>query len=188
MVAIDITHSKQASSYTTDNQGWMLQNTFTSQSKIEQLTKQVRSLFDSHHRCSSTRLRWVLLWTGITPHSSTIATSQEVETRIQFLKTVWSDEQFRPFDTIDSSVHYLQSNLEQDCLVRLSTTVPGCITISFRSQTQNTILHTRYFLNSKGNLKDSDGHEHTSCKSLLEWFAKKDYYKRPVRVAGYVQI
>merc|ERR1711976_996753 len=124
--------------YNTENQGWMLKNSCPkTESQVDELTKQVRSLFDSHHRCSSTRLRWVLLWTGITKNSTSIATIQECKARIRFLNKLGLMSNF--VHSIQSKAQFFIYNQTHNKIV-LCVYPPQCLDVLQFLFVQRTLL------------------------------------------------
>ena len=107
--------------------------------------------------------------------------------RLSFLNNVWEDSHFRPFDDVQSSVKYFASHKDKDFLIRLSSSVPGSITLSFRKVPKSSeILHTRFNVNNSGNIVDSHKNEHATIKSLANWFCYNKYRGSSVSAAGYV--
>merc|ERR1711976_919664 len=165
MVAIDSTLTTQIPS------GWMAvekcqPSNHEAKEKLVQLFTESKT-----HRFSEERLAWLVMWTGsdiydpLDKHST-----HNFNTRLNFLKSCWDNvELFRPFDTVQTSAKHLLSTPRAHFLVRLSTTVPGSITISFRSE--NTIKHTRFTLNTAGEIQDGQGNKHSSLLSLSNWFS-----------------
>ena len=145
------------------------------------------------HRSSPLREEWLQNWTELNQvDASRPETILVFNSRLKFLQKVWSDKQhFRPFDTIKSSVQYLQGQKDQDFLIRLSTTIPGSITLSFRKEMwSNQIVHTRFTVSSNGNVVDSCGTEHSDVASLALWFSSSKFEtsKQNFQPAGYVCI
>ena len=143
----------------------------------------VRALFDSqYHRFTQERQDIVLWWCG-----GASAAEEEFRPKINFLLKVWSDPNFRPFDNIKSSVTFLRQNFDTDFLIRLSTSQPGGITLSFRRKMGGSdIVHTRYYVNKNENIVDSDRHEHTTITSLGTWFSAYRFQSSSACPAGYV--
>jgi hypothetical protein len=179
--------------------GWMVSNgdnTLKSQAEPEEPSlciRQLQKLFENAHRFSESRLDWLVKWTGADVfdayHSETVA---NFSARLHFLKKVWSDVNFRPFDTIESSVHYLHLQSNQHFLIRLSTTVPGGITLTFRKDVgSKEIVHTRFAVNNLGNITDSHGHQHSTVASFANWFSAHKYNQantnKTIPLAGYIQ-
>lgn len=149
----------------------------------------VSSLFTSTtHRISEERLRVVEGWVyHEKSFDGPLARPEVSGSRLNFLNNVWEDPHFRPFDDVQSSVKYFASHKDKDFLIRLSSTVPGSITLSFRKVPRSTeILHTRFTVNNNGNIVDSHKTEHTSIKSLANWFCYNKYRGSSVSAAGYV--
>jgi len=186
MVAVDSTFTSPQTT------GWMVQHPSSSGSSSQEAKQKLVSLFSTYktHRFSEERLSWLIMWTGADSYDSLDKLSVETfAIRYGFLEASWNNVAlFRPFDTITSSVSHLQENPEHHYLARLSTSVPGSITFTFRMN-NNTIKHTRFTLNLQGSLVDSQGNSHSSLNSLSTWFSStqlKAFYQ--ALPAGYVQI
>lgn len=140
----------------------------------------LRALFQQTeaHRFSEARLQWLQNWT------------MGNEGTLVFLKKVWCDNKhFRPFETIESSERLLMnqqgtvqdlsisSNQDQrvgfkfSYLIRLSTSVPGCITVSF-TPTPNVLLHARYIITTRGKITDSKGRMFDTIGDFCFFFQK----------------
>ena len=144
----------------------------------------VKSLFSetNAHRFTEQRLQVVLWWTGANTNKESIFLSNYT-----FLKNVWTDKNFRPFDNVQSSTHHLSEHPEQDFLIRLSTSQQGGITLTFRRALgTNRIVHTRFQVNSRSNIVDPNGCEHSTISSLVMWFSNRGYKHHKANPAGYV--
>ena len=98
--------------------------------------------------------------------------------RVEFLMKSWNDQYFRPFDDSFSSIKYLGDNPKITFLIRLSCSVPGSITVSFReSLLSMKIFHTRYTVGNAGRIIDSNHIEHPSIDSFSKWFSDLKYGK-----------
>ena len=116
------------------------------------------------------------------------ASHEVILSRIQLLENIWKDPCFRPFDTVESSTAYLKDNMEQNFIIRLSTSAPGGITLTFRKALKSDIIvHTRFFVNDNGKVVDAHKNEHADLSSLAKWFAESKY-TTPATPAGYICI
>lgn len=126
--------------------------------------ERIHLLFQNHHRLTDARFRWVWMWVGAN-ESDTIM-DQTRENRLQFLSASWDNyEEFRPFDTVESSEEYLRNNLDKGFIIRLSTSQPGKITVTRRAQ-GNIITHTRFTVLNNGGLVDGRGNQFDSIHHL----------------------
>lgn len=116
------------------------------------------------HRKTLARDKWINFWLNSTSQSKTYS-------RLDFLNRVWEEQSFRPFDDVTSSVNFLIQNPGKGLLVRLSTTVPGAITVTFRAK-NNKIFHERFLLNDKAYLEDGKGRSFLNIDELSQWFLK----------------
>ena len=98
------------------------------------------------------------------------------ENRLNFLRNSWNINEFRPFETVESSEQLLQ-NSDKLVVVRLSTTVPGGITFSFKD-INGEILHTRFCVCNNSKIVDSYGALHENVGTLIKWFMEKKYQDR----------
>mmetsp|Transcript_28520 Transcript_28520/g.48742 ORF Transcript_28520/g.48742 Transcript_28520/m.48742 type:complete len:166 (+) Transcript_28520:46-543(+) len=147
-------------------------------------TAMVESLFTDNnaHRFSQERLETVLWWTGALENKESIFLAN-----YEFLKKVWSDNNFRPFDNVKSSTLHLSQHPDQDFLIRLSTSQQGGITLTFRRALgTNRIVHTRFQVNSNSNIIDPNGKEHSTISSLVNWFSNRGYKHQKATPAGYI--
>merc|ERR1712063_44453 len=160
MVAIDNTLTTQIPT------GWMVVD--KCQPKNQEAKQSLIQLFTNSktHRFSEERLSWIVMWTGSDIYDPLDKQSvNNFNTRLNFLKSCWDNvDLFRPFDTVH-----------------------GSITISFRSA--NSVKHTRFTLNSAGEIQDGQGNKHSSLLSLSNWFSLNRMQTQQVSMpAGYVQI
>ena len=132
------------------------------------------------HRCTPERLASVLWWCGGDSNSD-----GEFKALLNFLIHSWSDPNFRPFDDVCSSVAFLNQNMDSNFLIRLSTTQPGGITLTYRKQ--EGIFHTRFFVNKNETIIDSDNKEHSSISSFCSWFGERSSLAREACPAGYAR-
>merc|ERR1712100_722336 len=128
-------------------------------------TAMVESLFTDNnaHRFSQERLETVLWWTGALENKESIFLAN-----YEFLKKVWSDNNFRPFDNVKSSTLHLSQHPDQDFLIRLSTSQQGGITLTFRRALGTNRI------------------EHSTISSLVNWFSNRGYKHQKATPAGYI--
>ena len=146
------------------------------------------------HRKTEKREEWLVNWIFKEEHFKGRSTIPEVaESRINFLRDEWSSMLFRPFDDQNSATKYLIQNPMYDIVIRLSATIPGAITVSFRQGRSKPdckiVNHTRYFLSKNGKLltKNDKGkeEEHPSLESFGAWFTLTKYKVHfPLRFTG----
>jgi hypothetical protein len=197
MVILDA--ESQYSCASSQKTGWMVSSdalkevTLPCGSSLNPCITELKKLFEVSHRFTDARLDWLVKWTGANIFDAAITESvTNFAARLHFLKKVWSDVNFRPFDTIQSSVQYLQLQKDQHFLIRLSTTVPGGITLTFRKDLgSKEIVHTRFAVNILGNITDSHGREHSTVESFANWFSTNKYanqaLNKSIPLAGYIQ-
>ena len=129
----------------------------------------IKSLQLDNPSLSRDNIKWLYHWCGA--FECTRAYNEDdkrkknniFNSRFQFLQKVWEENSFRPFDTIESSISYLQSSGDR-FVVRLSTTKPGFITIT--TKVGNKFIHTRYQILENSTLIDERGNQHESISSL----------------------
>jgi hypothetical protein len=140
------------------------------------------------HRETPERKQWLLEWSGANNINNyeNLATGLAIfQSRLNFLQKAWCDtSNFRPFDTVKSSTAFLMKHPQHSFLIRLSTTVPGGITMTFKHNPKN-IYHTRFEVNIRGYVVDSLGKEHETIGSLAEWFAHRKFETKATSPAGY---
>jgi hypothetical protein len=147
----------------------------------------------SAHRETESRLTWLIHWTEAYHYDQTNPkTVQTFASRLSFLRKIWNDTtHFRPFDTIISSVTYLKdpAHQNQNYLIRLSTTEPGSVTVTYKKfMCHTSIKHSRFAVSDRGNIVDSFGIEHESIETLVDWFSSCVYStKGRTYLAGYDQ-
>jgi hypothetical protein len=142
----------------------------------------VEQLFKTNaHRRTDERVNTILWWTEAESEKSSFSS------KFSFLQKVWCDKNFRPFDNVASSVKHLTAHKNQDFLIRLSTSQKGGITLTFRKQLKgDRIVHTRFCVNNSSCIIDSNGNQHESIASLVEWFSLHRYRNRSATPAGYI--
>lgn len=143
----------------------------------------IEKLFQSTaHRRADPRVETILWWT-----EAENLTSNSFNSKFQFLQNVWSDCNFRPFDDVSSSVKHLTAHKNQDFLIRLSTSQPGGVTLTFRRELKSDrIVHTRFTVNNNSHIVDSYGKPHETISSLAKWFSSHRYRNQQATPAGYV--
>lgn len=125
---------------------------------------QVLNLFSTNeHKCSVERLNILLSWLELPNGCNKVPSHTTFEMRLQFLKTIWSKDYFRPFDHVRSAEYYLMANTHVGYLVRLSSQ-PGKITITKRNK-DGAIYHSRYSI-LNGELCGSKGNKFESLEEL----------------------
>lgn len=89
----------------------------------------------TRHRCTVGRLTWLAHWIGDDPRNA--------QARTRLLARIWNDvRHFRPFTTIGEAVALVESQ-ENEIVIRLSSTVPGCISVSYCGA-QKKARHRRF--------------------------------------------
>mmetsp|Transcript_7864 Transcript_7864/g.12434 ORF Transcript_7864/g.12434 Transcript_7864/m.12434 type:complete len:167 (+) Transcript_7864:56-556(+) len=142
----------------------------------------INQLFSTNaHRFSEERLATILWWTEAETGKPSFFS------KFAFLQKVWCDKNFRPFDNVASSVKHLTSHKDQDFLIRLSTSQTGGITLTFRRELKtDRIVHTRFSVDHNSCITDSNGNQHQSIASLVNWFSFHRYRNSTATPAGYV--
>lgn len=97
-----------------------------------------RLYLDGFHNCSTDRMKWLFLWCMCYQGDTTWFQMQDI---LEHIMTIWSHPSFHPFAGIDGAVHKLRVSTGI-YVVRLSTTIPGTITISYINHKKN-INHIR---------------------------------------------
>lgn len=92
----------------------------------------------------------------------------DADTRLNFLIKLMSLPEFQFFNTSDHSRKFLEES-DQVVIVRLSTTVQGGITITFKVNNWK-VLHTRYYLLGEGKIADGKGNFYDDIESLVNLF------------------
>lgn len=127
-----------------------------------ELCEQILSAFSSHHRFTWDRFTWVCNWVT----SDKGGKRKFCEDRWSFLLSIWKNELFRPFDDVESSKKFLESKKHIGFLIRLSTSKPGKITISYKLNEE--VRHTRYKLIENGALKGIGGKKYENLQVLAD--------------------
>lgn len=155
----------------------------TNNAVLAQRKNLVEKLFEcKSHRSTGSRIATIMWWTEAENLSS-----NSFNSKIQFLQNVWSDCNFRPFDDVASSVKHLTSHMNQDFLIRLSTSQPGGVTLTFRRELKSEkIVHTRFSVDGNSHIVDSYGKPHKTISSLAKWFSSHRYRNQQATPAGYV--
>lgn len=105
---------------------------------------------DSQYTLNRKNLKWLYHWCGAYECVTTFnevkykQKYQNFQSRLQFLLCLWSENFFKPFDTIESSIEYLNNFPKIPFVVRLSSTKPGYITVTRKNG--KAFTHTRYQL------------------------------------------
>ena len=176
--------------------GWMSENMIDSFEPNEQLAR-IKNIQDIQgHRVTSSRTSWLCNWTGATEiwelqdelqeNYLTCDERAEIECKIEkckkhfdamcrFLSKVWCDKHFRPFDTIQRAEHYILTR-KDSYLVRLSSTHPGAITISFTDN--NNIRHKRFRINLRSQIIDANGKFYDDISKLASSYVITSQYRR----------
>ena len=108
--------------------------------------------------------------------------------RMKFLRESWHDHRhMRFFDTIQTSREYLIANSGFDMLVRLSSTMPGNVTVSRKED--GTVRHRRFKINLTAAIIDDDGEEHKNVAKFVTGYSMIEYNKTRVMylTGGYVR-
>ena len=122
------------------------------------------------HDLPGEKIKWLYHWCGAYECIRTFNEGKQEEknmffsSRVAFLQRVWHEPQFRPFDTIDSSIQFLHQTQDITSTARLSTTRPGYITVT--TQSGSNFTHTRYQVLSNSSIVDSKGNQHHTISSL----------------------
>lgn len=171
----------QESKVDSDNKlplGWMTtaESAIAIDSVSESQLAPILELFQSNtHRKTDERVSWLLAWTRISTPPEEGPKKLDPEVLIKFLKKVWDNSEFRPFDTIGQAIDFLKTDPTLDLLVRLSSTQPGHITITYRrSQSQANerwYAHERCRLNENGHIIGIDGTVFETLSDLADDFA-----------------
>ena len=99
----------------------------------------------------------------------------DADTRLNFLIKLMSLPEFQFFNTSEHSRNFRECS-DQVVIVRLSTTVQGGITITFKVNNWK-VLHTRFYLSPDGKIADGKGKFYDDIESLLKLFKQQEYSK-----------
>ena len=139
----------------------------------EENLEMIRSLFACpYHRISESRL--VLLYNWIFKEGTFAgppASREVVDARFQFLQTAWTNAFFHPFESACSASAKIRSSPSLKFLIRLSSSTPGHITLTFRfNEGSQSIYNTRYQINDNGRLVDPKKREFLNIETFAYWF------------------
>lgn len=113
--------------------------------RIEQLFASTHENGMKVHGHSPEREETLKRWLGLNEQGSN---SANIADRLSFLEENWANIYFRPFDGIQGGEDYLLKHLGARTVIRLSSSEPGKLTLTFRNY-DGRIFHSRYAL--KGN-------------------------------------
>ncbi len=148
-----------ASSNSDKKQGWMAVREFNAKSVeyfeedaetgervIDVRSEQLRKLFTddewtklcAHHNIKThNRERLMYHWLGLKPSGSDEATDLVVKERKELLLSLWANEIFHPFVDVDGACKIINGKNCNTWVLRLSTTEPGNLTISYPNVKSN---------------------------------------------------
>ena len=127
---------------------------------------EILKLFQSHHSYTENRFQSTCFWVGIEELERGEICEEVLRSRLSFLQKMWTNKQFRPFDSVKDSENHLRENNTAGFILRLSTSQPGKITYTRRMNEK--IVHTRFTLNPDGSLYDQPGNIFKNIDSLVE--------------------
>lgn len=113
--------------------------TFQTRKEITELLKKLEGCTD--HRMDEERTNWIINWLAVP--------QDQIDHIIVFLEKLWECGNFWPFLSVALAEQRI-NELKCEKLVRLSSTKPGNITVSFKHDS-GRILHARYQFDHFGN-------------------------------------